>query len=69
MKGWATALCMNDEASFDRFVASTVPPFAHLLKPSHMGAQPPGSPASRTGSDMAEAVCAQLGLPPGTLRD
>lgn len=69
MKGRATALCMNDEASFDSFVASTVPAFAHLLKPSHMGALPPGSLATRTGSDMAEAVCAQLGLPPGTLKD
>lgn len=45
MKSWATELCLQDETSFDDFVASTVPQFAHLTKPSHTaGPIPPFYP-------------------------
>ena len=69
MKGWATALCLDNEASFDSFVASTVPQFAHLLRPSHMSGQPQHTASAASGSAEAEAVCTQLGLAPGTLKD
>ncbi len=69
MKAWATALCRSDEASFDRFVESTGAPFAHLLRSSHAVGQPPGSRQDRAGSELADAICSQLGLKPGTLTE
>ncbi len=71
MKPWAMALCRNDEASFDAFVQTSIPPFAHLLKPpaDHMRAPPDFEHRPVIGSDAAEAICAQLGLPPGSLRE
>lgn len=70
MRDWATALCIQNEASFDAFIASSVPAFAHLFAPpmTHMRA-PPGAVARAEGSPEAEAICGQLGLPPGTLKD
>lgn len=70
MKGWATALCTQDEASFDAFIAKSVPQFAHLLQPSHMDGAPPGSAQhAATQSPVAASVCSQLGLKPGTLEE
>jgi phage I-like protein len=66
MKDWATALCRSDEASFDRFIASSIPQFAHLSTTI----VPPGPPGVRRGSDndeLADAICSQLGLQPGSL--
>ena len=69
MKDWATALCFNDEASFDRFVSSSIPQFGHLVKPLvHVGI-PPGQTRADQGSEYADAICAQLGLEPGALND
>jgi phage I-like protein len=68
MKEWATALCRSDEASSDSFVASAVPVFGELSKPVLQRAYASaGAPV--TGSPVAEALCAQLGLKPGTLKD
>jgi len=69
MKDWATALCRSDEASFDRFVASSAPAFSALLRPSHVAGQPPQSRTDRAGSELADAICSQLGLKPGTLTE
>ncbi len=67
MKDWATALCRSDEASFDRFVASSVPQFAHLSRPAIPSTLPPGSRVDRQSEELADAICSQLGLKPGTL--
>ena len=69
MKDWATALCFNDEASFDRFVSSSLPQFGHLVKPMLHPGHSPGQTRADQGSDLADAICAQLGLKPGTLAD
>jgi len=69
MKDWATALCRSDEASFDRFIASSAPVFSALLRPSHLAGQPPGSRQDRAGSELADAICSQLGLKPGSLTE
>ena len=67
MKDWATSLCRSDEASFDRFVASSIPQFAHLSRSVIPSALPPGSPATRQSDELADAICSQLGLKPGSL--
>lgn len=72
LREWALGLCRADEASFDTFVAKSGAPWAHLLKQTHIGGIPPSrdtgldAPADRS---LASAVCAQLGLKPGTLND
>lgn len=65
MKGWATALCTEDEASFDSFLESSMPQFAHLFKLAF----PEGytGPSSQVGTTEADAICQQLGLKSGTL--
>lgn len=68
MAGWATALCTQDEASFDTFIARSVPPFAHLVQPSHMTGLPPETSAGAQ-SPIAASVCSQLGLKPGVLEE
>lgn len=67
MKGWATALCTQDEASFDSFMASSAPAYAHLMAQAVPNNPPPSSTAEFAQSDTAAAVCAQLGLKPGAL--
>ena len=67
MKDWATALCRTDEASFDRFLASSVPQFAHLSWSVITSVRPPGSRADRHSEELADAICSQLGLKPGSL--
>ena len=69
MKDWALGLCRSDEASFDLFLASVPPAFAHLFKPSATGGRPPSAEGASAASPLAEAVCAQLGLAPGRLKD
>lgn len=67
MKDWATALCRSDEASFDRFLASSVPQFAHLSRSIIPSAFLPGSREYRQSDELADAICSQLGLKPGSL--
>ncbi len=71
MTEWATALCMSNEASFDAFIAKSVPQFAHLPhEMKHLSGTPPGvSAGDRAGSEVADAICAQLGRAPGSLKD
>jgi phage I-like protein len=65
MRGWATALCQQDPASFKAFINTAPRPFAHLLSPLP---RPLYAVASQNDdSDEAAAICAQLGLKPGTL--
>lgn len=68
MKGWATALCASDESAFDTFIAKSVPAFAHLGKPVITGT-PPGRETGAAQSETAAAICAQLGLAPGALKE
>ena len=69
MRDWATALCMSNEASFDSFVASAIPQFAHLFKATHTAKAPPGNQRGSEGAEFANAICSQLGLKPGTLTE
>ncbi len=69
MKDWATALCMANEASFDSFIASSVPQFAHIFKTSHTAGTPPGTRRGSEGGELADAICSQLGLKPGSLSE
>lgn len=68
MKDWALALCRTDETSFDDFLSGVGPTFAYLMKPAPGAGVPPASHRSTVAESEAEAaVCAQLGLKPGTL--
>ena len=69
MKDWATALCFNDEASFDKFVSNSIPQFGHLVNPMKRPGLAPGQTRQDQGSEFADAICAQLGLKPGSLTD
>lgn len=70
IRSWAVALCRSNEAAFDDFVAKSGPVFAHILKPSHAREVPPGAfVADAPVSDPERAICEQLGLKPGSLKD
>lgn len=68
LSNWALSLCREDPDRFDDFVAKAVPAFAHLSKRIVPAGAPPGATTRGAGPDVAEALCAQLGLPPGTLK-
>ncbi|WP_323042480.1 phage protease [Gemmobacter sp.] len=65
MRGWATALCQQDPESFERFIATSPAPYAHLHRPVQVGQIEGAAPAV---SREEASVCAQLGLKPGSLR-
>lgn len=67
MRDWALALCAQDPASFDSFVATATPAYAHLHRPSRLHDTTPGTHARRASSAEAQAICAQLGLSPEDL--
>jgi len=69
MRPWATALCRQAPASFDEFMNSTAPPWAHILKPAPMGRLAASAHAeSRAGrDDDAARIARQLGLDPRDL--
>jgi len=67
MKDWATALCAQDEASFDSFLKTSVPRFAHLSAQILPDAHPPSEVSTGARSAEAQAVCTQLGLEPDAL--
>lgn len=72
MRGGAMALCLSDQASFDLFIAGSVPQFAHLLKPATTSAAPPDlarEDRHAGGSAEAIAICERRGLKPGSLLD
>ena len=65
MKGWALALCARNPDSFDDFLSSAAPAYAHLFTPRIIGAHPG---ADEAAGEEAAAICAQLGLKPEALR-
>lgn len=65
MRGWATALASQDPDSFKAFLGTAPRPFAHLLTP--MPRPLSAVAAQNDDSDEAAAICAQLGLKPGSL--
>ena len=67
MRDQARALCRSDEAAFDTVIARSLPPYAHLLKPSAHNNAIPVRGAATPDSDAAAAVCAQFGLKPDAL--
>lgn len=68
MRDWALALCSSDGAAFDTVLAKTGPAFGGLLK-NHGAVLSGTPPAARSAhrSEVADAICAQLGLPMGSL--
>ncbi len=71
MKDWATALCAQNEASFDAFIAKAAPQFEHLHGAyNHMSAPPPRAGDDDTAqSELAASICGQLGLSNTALND
>jgi len=71
MKDWATALCMQNEVSFDTMINSSTPMFESIVTPSHMANRPPDhfGVNAHPQSDLAASVCSQLGLEPTALND
>lgn len=69
MQDWAMALCRSDESSFDQFLTNVGSVFAHLGQPARMSGPAPGrtSPVAKAEGEAEAAICAQLGLKPGTL--
>ena len=68
MRGWATALCTQDPASFDAFIEKSPAPYAHLLRRVKLG------PINATGSASAAspeaaAICSQLGIEISALKE
>lgn len=62
------ALCSQSEPMFDDFCTRAGPTFAYLLRPAGILGLTQGEYAASASDPMAEAVCAQLGLKPGTLQ-
>ena len=70
MKSWALGLCRSDEAAFDDYLAKTPPIYGHLKSEILTTAPPPaGHGRGAAPGEIEAAVCAQLGLKPGTLVD
>lgn len=67
MRDWAIDLCRQDRDSFDAFLSSAPPAFAHLGQPP-LG-RPLDPKRAHAGDPLAEAVCHQLGLDPRDLAD
>ena len=70
MRDWALALCRSDEASFDQFLTGVGPTFAHFSQRPNVSGQPAPDRFTRAApsqDDTEAAICAQLGLKPGTL--
>lgn len=68
MKSWALALCQSDEAAFDDFCKSSGPTLAYLFRENPAFSR--GSAAEPyTATPLEAAICEQLGLKPGALKD
>lgn len=68
LKDWAVALCSRDEAAFDDFLAGGGSGLSHLTRTLMPGGAPPVA-ARAAESAEADAICAMLGLKPGSLKD
>lgn len=69
LSGWAKALCMQDAASFETFIARSPAPYAHLHRQLVNGAPPVQRSETALASQEEATICAQLGLKPEALRD
>jgi phage I-like protein len=68
LRDWAMALCRSDEPAFDKFLASQGPIYGYLFKETHTRNTPPARHAgAQADTEMAAAICAQLGLKPDAL--
>lgn len=67
MQKWALELCMKDEASFDEFIRRTPAMFSHLLKGNTRHTYQHTAQSEPHESEEAMEICAQLGLPKGSL--
>lgn len=73
MREWATKLCTQDMDAFDQFLATSNAPYAHLTEGFRkqrfqavpIGRDTPG--VFDTSGSEATSVCAQRGLPEGSL--
>ena len=64
MRDWAVALCHQDPESFDAFMSSAAPTYAHLFTNTALNAAAPRSPSR---DPLALAIAEQLGLAPDAL--
>ncbi len=67
MRPWATALCAQDPASFETFLSKSPAPYAYLLRPMAQALPAIAADRRTAQSDEEAAICAQLGLVPGSL--
>ena len=67
MRNWAVALCTQDPGSFDSFVSSSIPLYAHLHRRSGLDNKRLPDATRPMAGDSA-AICAQLGLSPDDLK-
>lgn len=67
MREWAVALCRQDRDSFDAFVQSATPAYAHLFRAPL--ARPLNRSRAPASDPLAQAICSQLGIDPGDLVD
>lgn len=66
MRGWATSIARESPESFREFLSSAPNAYRNLLQPI-LPNRPPDRRLRGDDSDEAAAICAQLGLKPGTL--
>lgn len=64
MRDWAVALCHQDPDSFDAFMSSATPAYAHLFTETSLNAAAPRSPSR---GPLALAIATQLGIAPEAL--
>lgn len=68
MRPWALSLCAQDPDSFESFIATAIPAYAHMhrLSPLHGTALNMSGKAPARGDE--HAICEQLGLSPEDLK-
>ncbi len=69
MTDWALSLCSSDPESFDSFLETTAPAYAHLLKPmnDNFNITSLNNRSSMSKSGDAGAIAEQLGIDPKDL--
>ena len=67
MRPWAVELCRSDPASFDAFLRTAVPAWAHLGQPSHAAKRPPETALAAQDHGAAAEIAATLGVDPARL--
>ena len=70
MRSWALALCRERPQSFEDFLATGSPAFAHFLRRAAPAAAPPvRTGAAALASPEAQVICRQLGIEPSALAE